>query len=410
METAEQEINARKTLAVRLRYTIKFKTRNQKYKMKKKLLIIALLIFNFCSGQTKKKMTDEEKLTKCILENTNYFTFNGQKPNGKAWDILKNLFAENQFVAWGEYHNSPVLSELTTYALESASKNGYKIWCVETSPFAASELMRIAKTENPLDSILQIAKDRPGFKTFPFFQTKEDISMLTAANKLGYSIWGIDQEFQTAFPYCLDKVYQAQPKNTRKQFKAVYDSLKVKWWNPDANLLDSFKNGIKQPNLKRVLDDIKISKDIYYYRDNQRRADLMKTNFYYYYDVLKTKNEKIFFKMGNNHLAKGMNLETNLYDIGNAVYELSQRNKTSFSNVYLMVRYTEEKGVITDDLEETNNQNPKVFSKLYDKEKWVLVDLRTLRLRMRYDNSLTPDTYKIIEKYDYVLVSPETLQ
>jgi hypothetical protein len=39
-----------------------------------------------------------------------------------------------------------------------------------------------------------------------------------------------------------------------------------------------------------------------------------------------------------------------------------------------------------------------------------LVDLRSLRLRMRGDNSLTIDTYKIIEKYDYVLISPEILK
>lgn len=136
----------------------------------------------------------------------------------------------------------------------------------------------------------------------------------------------------------------------------------------------------------------------------------MKSNFFNYYDKLTSKNEKIFFKMGNNHLARGMNFETNLYDIGNAVFELSQRNKTNFSNVYLMVRYSEDKGVVSDDMLEINNQNPKIFSKLYDKEKWVLVDLRTLRLRMRYDNSITLDTYKVIEKYDYVLISPEILK
>jgi DNA polymerase III epsilon subunit-like protein len=71
---------------------------------------------------------------------------------------------------------------------------------------------------------------------------------------------------------------------------------------------------------------------------------------------------------------------------------------------------TEEKGKVTDDLEEKNNQNPKAFSKLHNKEKWVLVDLRTLRFRMRYDNSITLGTYKIIEKCDYVFVSPEILK
>ncbi len=378
--------------------------------MKKNLLVIALFIFNFSIAQTKKKTTDQEKLNKCILENTNYFTFNGQKPTGKGWDMLENLFAENQFVAWGEYHNSPVLSQLTSYALESASKYGFKTWCVETSPFIASELMRIAKTPNPLDSILQIAKERTNFTTFPFFETKEDVNMLTTANRSGYSIWGIDQEFQMSFPYCIDKIYMAQPQKIQVEYKAVYDSLKTKWWMPDFELLDSLKKIAKQSNYKDILEGIKASEKIYSDGDNMMRASLMKNNFYKYYDVLKNKKEKVFFKMGNNHLARGMNFETNLYDIGNAVFELSQRNKTNFSNVYLMVRYNEEKGKVVDDLEETNSQNPKVFSKLYDKEKWVLVDLRSLRLRMRYDNSVTTDTYKVIEKYDYVLISPEILK
>jgi hypothetical protein len=378
--------------------------------MKKSFLIITLFIFNFSIGQTKKIATDEEILTKCILENTNYFTFDGQKPNGKGWNIIENLFAENQFVAWGEYHNSPLLSQLTSYALESASKNGFKTWCVETSPFIASELMRIAKSKKPFDTILQIAKDRPNFTTFPFFKTKEDVNMLSTANRLGYSIWGVDQEFQMSFPYCIDKIYQAQPQNIKNQYKGVYDGLKKKWWMPDFELLDSLKKIVKQPHYKDILDGIKISEKIYSDDDNILRASLMKNNFYNYYDASKNKKEKVFFKMGNNHLARGMNFETNLYDIGNAIFELAQRNKTNFSNVYLMVRYNEEKGKIIDDLEESNNQNPKIFSKLYDKEKWVLVDLRTLRLKMRYDNSITSDTYKVIEKYDYVLISPEILK
>lgn len=234
--------------------------------------------------------------------------------------------------------------------------------------------------------------------------------MLKAASQLGYSIWGVDQEFQMSFPYCLDRAFKSLPQRKQEKLKPVYDSLQAKWWSPDSDLLDLLKKEVKQPNLKIMLDDIKISKDIYYNSDNQKRSDLMKANFYAYYDAAKDKNEKVFFKMGSNHLAKGLNMETNLYDIGNAVYELAQRNKTKFSNVYFMVRYTEDKGVITDDLTEKDSQNPKVFSKLYDKEKWVLVDVRNLRLKMRYDNSLTADTYKIIEKYDFVLVSPEVLK
>lgn len=117
---------------------IRYHIKNVINPMRKVILAIILFVFTISFSQSKKKSTDEEKLTKCIAENTNYFVFNGQRPEGKAWEIIENLFAQNQFVAWGEYHNSPLLSELTTYALESAWKNGYKTWCVEVSPFVAS--------------------------------------------------------------------------------------------------------------------------------------------------------------------------------------------------------------------------------------------------------------------------------
>ena len=75
--------------------------------MKKPLLIAALLTTCISFGQTKPKLTDEQKFNQCVSANTNYFTFDGKKPNGKGWTIMESLFAENQFVAWGEYHNSP---------------------------------------------------------------------------------------------------------------------------------------------------------------------------------------------------------------------------------------------------------------------------------------------------------------
>ncbi len=189
--------------------------------MKVNLLIIALFIFNVSNGQTNKRTTDEEKLNKCILEKTNYFTFSGQRPIGKGWDTLENIFAQNQFVGWGEYHNSPLLSQLTSYALESASNNGFKTWCIETSPFIASELSLFAKNKNPSDTILKIA-EKFGI---PFFRTKEDALMLAAANKFNFSIWGLDQEFQVTFPYCISKVYNSQPALVKQKYKAVFDSL-----------------------------------------------------------------------------------------------------------------------------------------------------------------------------------------
>ena len=369
--------------------------------------MIMLMVCNLSYSQTKRKLSDEERLNGYIETHTTSFSFNGQPPVGKGWDTLENLFATNQFVAWGEYHNSPILSNLTAYAIAAAAGYGYKKWCVETSPFVASELMRISGTVNPADTILRLFKQGyPKIGTFPFFSTTDDAQMLLAAHRHNFTIWGIDQEFQMTFSFGLSKVYHAQSAKVQQNYKTVYDSLQAQWWYPKTILLDSLIKAVPQKQNKAILNAIKVSKEIYRNQDNEARAALMKANFYNYYDAA-TKNEKVFFKLGSNHLAKGMNLQTNLYDIGNAVYELAQRNRTGFANVYIMARYTNENGVLTDDMLSKDHENPTVFSKLYDKEKWVLVDLRQLRLR--HDNSLPENAYQIIEKYDFVLVSPEIL-
>lgn len=377
--------------------------------MKNLLLPMLLFVSFYCSAQPRQQLSDQDKLNKCITTNTKYFTFEDGYPDGNAWDTLTSLFAKNDFVAWGEYHNSALLSRLTAFAMTAASKQGYKTLCVETSPFVARELMRISRTTNPSDTLEKIFKEGyPGIGTLPFFHTKEDALILRAADQLKYDLWGIDQEFQMAFSYGIKKVYDAQSPKKRMRFKPVLDSLLAKWWYPDTHLIDSLKNAIHPKNLRSILNDIKISKEIYRYNDNEGRALLMKRNFFRYYD--QSENRKVFFKMGSNHLAKGINLQTNVYDIGNAVYELSQRSGKSFTNVYIMVRYTTEKGKLIDDFYNEQNENPKVFSQLYDKSRWVLIDIRPLRTRLNYDNSLDRDAYAVIEKYDYVLVSPEVMQ
>ncbi|MCJ8209095.1 hypothetical protein MUY27_05200 [Mucilaginibacter sp. RS28] len=375
--------------------------------MKQLLLLVLLLANSLSYAQNGKSVSDEDRLNKYITSHISYFTFNGQRPEGKGWDTLDSLFAKNQFVAWGEYHNSPLLSQLTVYALESAAKYGYKNWCVEVGPYTATELTRISRATNPADTIEKLFKEGyPKIGTFPFFSTANDAQMLMAAHKFGYHIWGIDQEFQMSFPYGLKKIYQAQSNKFRQRYKPLYDSLQAKWWYPNTLLLDSLANAIGQKQYKALLQGIKVSKEIYRNGDNASRAALMKKNFFWCYNQTDNK-QKVFFKMGSNHLAKGMNLQTNLYDIGNAVYELAQRNQTGFANVYLMVRYTIENGKLTDDFSSKENENPRVFSSLYEKDKWVLIDLR--KLKVKYDATLSRDTYQLIEKYDYVLISPEIL-
>lgn len=375
--------------------------------MKNTTLLIVLLNLNVTFSQSKPKVTDEIKFNKFVTENAKTFIFDSEKPNGEGWNILENNFKENKFVAWGEYHNSALLSKLTSFALESASKNGFNNWCIETSPFIASELKRISQTANPIDSILTISRKQPEYGVFPFFKTKEDAEMLITANKYKFNIWGVDQEFQMAFSYCINKIYDSQTEKIKKQYKPVRDSLIAKWWMPNIKLLDSLKKVIPQKKYKYALDDIKISSDIYFNNDNHKRATLMKKNFFEYYDLEKKDNKKVFFKMGSNHLCKGINLMTHLYDLGNSIFELSERDKSNFTNVFFIIRYSTNDGKIIDDLENPESDYPKEFLKLYEKDKWIVLDIKSLKKIFRFDKSLSDSAYKIIEKYDLIVVSPE---
>jgi hypothetical protein len=66
----------------------------------------------------------------------------------------------------GEYHNSKQLSQLSSYALEAASKNGFKN-CASKQVVCRKELKQISRTKNPVDSIIKLSKDKGKYGTFP---------------------------------------------------------------------------------------------------------------------------------------------------------------------------------------------------------------------------------------------------
>jgi hypothetical protein len=97
-----------------------------------------------------------------------------------------------------------------------------------------------------------------------------------------------------AFTYVINKAFHLQSPNFKARYQAVYDSLIAKWWMPKVKLLDSLKKGITQPELKAALEDIKISRTIYYEDNNLMRATLMKRIFISITTIPRTKIKKSF--------------------------------------------------------------------------------------------------------------------
>jgi hypothetical protein len=241
--------------------------------------------------------------------------------------------------------------------------------------------------------------------------------MVQTAIKENISVWGIDQEYQLAFPYHLTRVYNNLSPQTKAVNRGLFDSLMVKWYFPKSLLLDSLKKLVTIKEDKNRLNEIVLSKAIYAssgedsYTSNQDRAKLMRAHFYSQlaaYRKTTAQAVKIFFKMGSNHLAKGFNLETHLLDMGNLAYEMAAASGSSYTNVQFVPRFHKnKKGEIEDELSDQEGGCSQLFLQQYQQDKWVVIDMRPLRGKLLHDKTLDEKTYEIIEKYDVIVISPE---
>ena len=256
-----------------------------------------------------------------------------------------------------------------------------------------------------------------GYTAIPFFSSSEDSVMLQTAITQKMAIWGIDQESQMSFPYHLSKVFNDLSPALKVQNKSLLDSLMKKWYFPKEELLDSLSKLSKDKENMTRLEEVKLSEDIYanYGEDkfqmNSDRAKLMKKHFYSYLKTSEKQNsqaQKIFFKMGSNHLAKGFNLETHQLDMGNLAHELAIMKGSSYTNVQFIQRLSKNnKGVVVDEMLQKTSEYSKFFMAHSQKDKWVVIDLKPLRAALKHDKTLDEVTYEIIEKYDTIILSPE---
>jgi hypothetical protein len=148
------------------------------------------------------------------------------------------------------------------------------------------------------------------------------------------------------------------------------------------------------------------------YQSLVNRTDLLKQHYYNYLKVFQTKNKKnpkVFLKMGDNHLAKGINMEKQQYDVGNMIYELSKMEGVNFTNIEFVPRMSKDsEGKVWDELEDPKTPYSKFFLKYYDPKKWVVINLRPMRAFItRTDGTIDENGYDVIKKYDIMVLSPE---
>jgi len=344
-------------------------------------------------------------------------------------DFFKKKIENTQFIMLGEQHGIKEAGQVTNTLYDMAKPQGYNALCIEVSPFAANMLdLQFTGSKNPEDGLRKLYNEYPF--TIPFYNNVNDIELFknVIANK--GEIWGIDQVFMAEFRLVFDYIVNLSANEELK--KAVEPLLKeakigfekaVKEKNMMAPFIfkysDELHNSLlqlaKTEDEKKILKDLKLTKDIYsynfqkqFYKNNNERAKLMKRNFLEYYDSASDIGElpKVIFKLGANHVAKGLN-NTNVLDISNMVTELATINGTTSLHIYAMgVNGTKNLGnpfapVSVVPFDNSKDLPDEVQEILKTKtEKYLIIDAEALRNKA---NSISAKMKKLVLKYDVLI-------
>jgi hypothetical protein len=386
----------------------------------RKIFFSCFLVLSFYTYAQNIKVLDS-----IINKQKQSFEIVNDKPIGDGWIFLMKQYTENNYVGWGEYHNSPLISLLTTEALKVAAKNNYNAWVVETSPMAASALENFVVDKaayqkyRKANEVYQ-GKDFKQFTFTPFFYSSADSIMLLAAVNNNIKLWGLDHENQLSFHLYVNEAYNNLSKADQVKCKSAYDSAMKYWYMPQPEDVDAIMALSKNKKDIENLAEVKKAVDIYtkherrktIYQSLVNRTDLLKQHYYNYlkaYQAKNKKNPKVFLKMGDNHLAKGINMEKQQYDVGNMIYELSKMEGVHFTNIEFVPRMSKDnEGKVVDELADPNTAYSHFFLKYYHPKKWVVIDLRPLRdFITRTDGTIDENAYDTIKKYDVMVLSPE---
>lgn len=357
-------------------------------------------------------------------------TFNTKDLNSnQLTQFFSNKIENTQFIMLGEQHGIREVGEITNTLYNLAKPKGYNALCIEVSPFAASILdLQFSASKNPEEGLQKLYKEYPF--SIPFYNNKNDVELFKNVMKQNGEIWGIDQVFMVEFRLVFDYLINLNNNNALKE--AVKPLLKeaklgfekaVKEKNMKAPFIFNYSDELHNKLLKlteteeekKLLKDLKLTKEIYMYYfqrknylNNNERAKLMKRNFLNYYDKASEvgKIPKVLFKLGANHVGKGLT-RTNVFDISNLVSELAFINNKKSLHVFAMgVDGTKNLGNPFAPVSIVPFNNAKELPKEVlevvktQKNKYLIIDAEALRSKAK---NLSKQMKDLVFKYDVLI-------
>ncbi|WP_425390233.1 hypothetical protein [Ekhidna sp.] len=371
----------------------------------------------------------QQPLTSQMIEESAFrFSLNAENQlEGEAREKWLNWVGDNQYVGLAEVHNSAQLSFFTKALLNVLDEKGFEHFAIEMGPNSAGILQEITEnSDETLNGIKELNRKygkKGQSKTPMIFANKiEDAVFVEEAARLGFTFWGLDQEFAYSHEMLIDhlhansglqneaykQAYQ-EAKSTIKKviYKNKYKGQYIDCWYPESKALNHFFSFLEDSTSQKIISDLKTSWDIYCKSatgqgSNQQRADYMKQNFEKYLDQHGPKS-KVFLKLGGIHLTHGLS-HFRVNDMGKFLTEKAASNNTELLNIRHLITYRNGKSNVG----KAAWKNTSLFLEVGSKDQWTVVDLRPLREKLQRGEITTTKSYAFeLMSYDLLLISPD---
>lgn len=379
--------------------------------MKKIILFLFTISATYAQEITKAELTKTAKSFK--LDTITH------QLSGDGFEFLKDEMKVNQNFMLGEYHNSSLISKFTQSLFPYLKAANYKVWITEISPTSVRKLNSFLDGKNFTKNITDFtAKYGKNNDAIPFFSSPADFEMLQASRNDGFELWGLDQHYFGGFQFVMDDIYNSYDAKTKLENPTLLqDAGKPDGDAAFSKLFDLSKNKLAQNIKKEMLESIAIYTDYSagkYYQNNTARSLLMKTNFYNYYtDYVNTKKvePKAFFKLGSNHISKGLS-PLGILDLGDFIDQFSEIKNQKSIHIQLCYRFELDKNVMTDML--NAGDYPIELLELFKENEWIILDLRPLKAKLYNQQlkkepkiELSKEMIDCIKQFDVLILSPE---
>lgn len=409
---------------------------------------LRVVILSICACLAAAARAQNAPFLEAVQKNRAGIAVKDGKLSGPGADVLRAALAEAQFVLMGEDHGVAKIPEFGAALCAELAPRGFHHMALEVGPNTAPELERFARSAEGAKQISEFLKKYP--QSVPFYNWREEFAMLQECERSGGSegmtLWGVDQEFQGASGFLLDKILATNP---GREAAAAIQALRRENGEERAtaaktgNPWDLFMTSAKLEELDRardllakqgnaeaqqILTALLVSRDVYlknkaadYYNSNRQRALLMKQNFVSPFSQAMQRGPappKVLFKFGGMHMFRGLN-PLHSSELGNLAGEFAEAH--DLKSVHILIFGV--KGVQAhfagigkpsqaapfDNTSEKDSDFPflRPFFENQVAGSWTIYDLRALRTGFSQFGKIDPEFERIIFGYDFVVLVPE---